>query len=94
MSKKQILPRSCQVVPTLTGIAADSEAGPALAGPANGKVIFCHLTAVLRIQIRIGSGFNHVSGSGFGSRRATMTHKSRKIQKFHVLKCWLFSFEG
>jgi len=57
MSKKQILPRSCQVVPTLTGVAADIEAGPALAGPANGKVIFCHLTAVLRIQIRIGSRF-------------------------------------
>ncbi len=77
------------MVPTLTGVAADTEAGPALAGPANGKVIFCHLTAVvLRIQIRIGTGFNQLSGSGYGSRRATMTHKSRKnveISCFEVL---------
>jgi hypothetical protein len=29
-----------------------------------------------------------------GSRRAKMTHKSRKIKKFHVLKCLMFSFEG
>jgi hypothetical protein len=29
-------------------------------------------------QIRIISGFNRVSGSGFGSRRTKMTHKSRK----------------
>jgi hypothetical protein len=29
----------------------------------------------IRIRIRIGSGFNRVSGSGF--RRAKMTHKSR-----------------
>jgi hypothetical protein len=55
--------------------------------------------------IQIGSGFNQVRGSvspypypdsesGSGSRRAKMTHKSRKIKKFHVLKCWMFSFEG
>ncbi len=31
----------------------------------------------LRIRIRIGSGFNRVSGSG--SRRAKMTHKSRNF---------------
>ncbi len=30
-----------------------------------------------------------------GSRRAKMTHKNRKIfKKIHVLKWWLFSFEG
>jgi hypothetical protein len=29
-------------------------------------------------QIRIISGFNRVSGSGFGSRRAKMAYKSRK----------------
>jgi hypothetical protein len=39
------------------------------------------LVAGLRIQI--GSGFNRVSGSDSGSRRAKMTHKSRKI--FEVL---------
>jgi hypothetical protein len=33
--------------------------------------------------------------SGFGSRRAKMTHRNRKkITKFHVLKRWMFSFEG
>jgi hypothetical protein len=35
------------------------------------------------------------SESGSGSRRAKMTHKSRKkVKKFHVLKCWMFSFES
>jgi hypothetical protein len=35
------------------------------------------------------------SGSGSGSRRAKMTHKSRNIfLKFHVLKCWMASFES
>jgi hypothetical protein len=33
-------------------------------------------------------------GSGSGSRRAKMTHKIEKINKFHVLKCWMISFEG
>jgi hypothetical protein len=52
-------------------------------------------------QIKIGSRFNKVSGSvsgsGFGIRikKAKMTHKNRKkIKKFHVLKCWMFSFRG
>jgi hypothetical protein len=31
------------------------------------------------IRTRIGSLFNRVSGSGSGSRRAKMTHKSRKF---------------
>jgi hypothetical protein len=31
------------------------------------------------LRIRIGSGFNRVNGSGSGSRRAKMTHKSRKF---------------
>jgi hypothetical protein len=46
----------------------------------------------LRIRIRNGSGFNRVSGSGSGSRRAKMSHKSRKISEVHVLKCWMASF--
>ena len=30
-----------------------------------------------------------------GSKRAKITHKSRKnIKKFHVLKCWMFSLES
>jgi hypothetical protein len=30
-----------------------------------------------------------------GSRRAKMTHKSRKkLVKVHVLKCWMASFES
>jgi hypothetical protein len=33
--------------------------------------------------------------SGFGYRKEKMTHKNRKkVKKFHVLKCWMFSFEG
>jgi hypothetical protein len=32
----------------------------------------------LRIRIPVGSGFYQVSGSGSGSRRAKLTHKSRK----------------
>jgi hypothetical protein len=35
------------------------------------------------------------SESGSGSRRAKMTHKSRKkLVKVHVLKCWTASFES
>ncbi len=41
---------------------------------------------VFRIRIRIGSGFNQVTGSGSGSRRAKMTHKSRK--KFRNFMFW------
>jgi hypothetical protein len=33
--------------------------------------------------------------SGSRSRRAKMTHKSRKkLKKFHVFKCWMASFES
>ena len=35
------------------------------------------------------------SGTGSGSMRAKMTHKSRKkLVKVHVLKCWMASFES
>ncbi len=35
------------------------------------------------------------SVSGFGSRRAKMTHKHRKkVNKFNFLKCSMFTFEG
>jgi hypothetical protein len=35
------------------------------------------------------------SESGSGSRRAIMTHKSRKkLVKVHILKCWMASFES
>ncbi len=35
------------------------------------------------------------SESRSGSRRAKMTHKSRKkLVKVHVLKCWMASFES
>ncbi len=48
------------------------------------------LQPVFRIRIRIGSGFNQVSGSGYGSRRAKMTHKNifkkvKEISCFEVL---------
>ncbi len=30
-----------------------------------------------------------------GYRRAKITYKNKKkVKKFHVLKCWMFSFEG
>jgi hypothetical protein len=53
--------------------------------------------------IRIGFGFDPgsirsvdpESESGSGSRRATMAHINRKkVKKFHILQCWMFSFEG
>jgi hypothetical protein len=34
------------------------------------------------------------SGSRSRSRRAKRPTKMEKVQKFHVLKCWMFSFEG
>jgi hypothetical protein len=35
------------------------------------------------------------SRSGFGSKTAKKTRKNgEKFKKFHVLKCWMFSFEG
>jgi hypothetical protein len=34
------------------------------------------------------------SESRSGSSRTKMTHKRRKIKKFYVVKCWMFSFEG
>ncbi len=45
------------------------------------------------IRIRIRNPDPH-SESGSGSRRAKMTHKSRKkFINFMFLKCWMFSFE-
>jgi hypothetical protein len=48
-----------------------------------------------------GSGFNQVSGSksGFGNRIRIQEGKNdpqkyKKVKKFHVLKCAMFSFEG
>jgi hypothetical protein len=32
--------------------------------------------------------------SGSASRGAKITYKNLKIKKFHVFKCWMFSFEG
>ncbi len=34
------------------------------------------------------------SKSGSGSRRSKRSTKIEKFEKFHVLKCWMFSFEG
>jgi hypothetical protein len=53
------------------------------------------------LRIRIGSGFKRVSESGsvFGIRIRIQEGKNdpqkvEKIKKFHVLKCWMFSFES
>jgi hypothetical protein len=43
-----------------------------------GFVLRAGLRIRIRIRIRIESGFNRVGGSGSGSRRAKMTHKSRE----------------
>jgi hypothetical protein len=64
-----------------------------------------HLTAGFGIRIRMDPHQFELldpdpdphsnCGSGSGSRRAKMTHKNRKkVQNFHVLRCWMFSFEG
>jgi hypothetical protein len=47
-------------------------------------------------RIRMVSGFNQVSESGSesGSSKTKMTKKIEKSSKCHVLKCWMFSFEG
>jgi hypothetical protein len=42
----------------------------------------------------VRSGFNQVSESGSGYRRAKAHKKRKKVKKFHVLKWWVFSFEG
>ncbi len=45
------------------------------------------------VRIRVGSGFNWVSGSG--SRRTKITHKSTGKKNLEIscfLKCWMFSF--
>ncbi len=42
-------------------------------------------------------GNRHIQccGSGSGPRRAKMTQKNSEVNKFHLLKCWMFShFEG
>jgi hypothetical protein len=51
------------------------------------------------IWIRIGSGFNQVSGFGSGSRRAKMTHKNRKSYEISCFEavdvlCSLLRGEG
>jgi hypothetical protein len=63
---------------------------------------FLQVATVFRIRIRIGSGFNQVSGFGIRIRnpdpdpggQKLPTKIGKKFQKFHVLKCWMFSFKG
>jgi hypothetical protein len=33
-------------------------------------------------------------GAVSGYMRVKITHKQRKVKKFHFLKCWMFLFEG
>jgi hypothetical protein len=50
---------------------------------------------MLQIQIRMNPRWLKSAGSGSGSSRAKTTHKNRKkVEKFLVLKCWMFCFEG
>jgi hypothetical protein len=53
------------------------------------------IEAETKEHVRHRCGF-HCFGSGTGSRRAKMTDKNRrrKNKKFHVFRCWMFSFEG
>jgi hypothetical protein len=51
-----------------------------------------------RIRIQIGSGFNGVPGYVYGfairiQEGKNDPQKYKKVRKFHVLKCWTFSFE-
>ncbi len=55
----------------------------------------CHALGIEGYGQCFGSGFNQVNGSvpdpdSGGPKRPT---KMEKIKKFHVLKCWMFSFE-
>ncbi len=59
------------------------------------RLFFVFYAAVFWIRIRIG--FNQVSGSGSGPRRAKLTHKQmgkEKSRNFMFWKCWMFNFEG
>jgi hypothetical protein len=48
-------------------------------------------SAVFWIQILNGSGFNAVPESGSGKNGP---EKYKSVSKFHLLKCWMFPFEG
>jgi hypothetical protein len=41
-----------------------------------------------------GSASINIAGSVSESRRAKITRKKEKSKENHVLKCWMFSFEG
>jgi hypothetical protein len=51
----------------------------------NYRIALRHLLPAL-FWIRIGPGFDQVSGSG--SRRAKMTHKVKKIEKSYEISCF------
>jgi hypothetical protein len=50
------------------------------------------------VTTRVADPDPHKSGligvAGSGSRRAKTTNKKKKVKKFHVLNCWMFSFQG
>ncbi len=58
-------------------VGGEHKAGPGLEEGVGEGDLVALLQAVFRI--RFGSGFNQV--------------RKKKIKQFHVLKCWMFSFE-
>jgi hypothetical protein len=63
--------------------------------------MYCVLLVIYCENQCFGSGLDPDSirsvdpDSESGSRRAKITHKNRiMLRKFHVLKCWMFSFDG
>jgi hypothetical protein len=72
----------------------------------NSDVSYLHVGIIVWPASRLGvkTFWNSINGSDpdsvrsvdpeSGFRRPKMTHKNRKVKKFHVLNCWMFSFEG
>ncbi len=66
--------------------------------PVSTRIRYIRYISVLRIGIRIGSVFSQVNGSIWIRIRIQEgkngPQKQKKIKKFHVLKCLVFSFES
>jgi hypothetical protein len=78
--------RRCDATSGLT-----STPSPPMSSP-SGKQLNTRVQAHLVIKLRFFHVLWQCCGSVSGSRRAKMTHK--KVNKFHFLKYWMFSFEG
>jgi hypothetical protein len=96
-SSEPLLGRSLTTSTTYGGFSEETDphylgVAKAGAGPLN-RLFFLWVNQLIRkLQ---GCGFNRVSGSGSGSRRAKMTRKSRNFFKSSCFEvCWMASFES